>query len=81
LAKAREGAPGCFPELTVYKTQNLDAQDLALAGDKRFGTTSQYFRLSSLVTIGTSEFNLYSLLYMETPGYIIHPIQRSFSPD
>jgi general secretion pathway protein K len=81
LAKNREAAPGCFPELAAYKTQNLDANDLALAGDKRFGTTSQYFRLSSLVTIGTTEFNLYSLLYMETPGYLIHPIQRSFSPD
>jgi general secretion pathway protein K len=81
LAKNREGAPGCFPELTSYKTQNLDTNDLQLAGDKRFGTTSQYFRLTSLVTIGSTEFNLYSLLYMENPGYLIHPIQRSFSPD
>jgi general secretion pathway protein K len=81
LAKNREAAPGCFPDLTSYKTQNLDANDLQLAGDKRFGTTSQYFRLSSLVTIGSTEFNLYSLLYMENPGYLIHPIQRSFSPD
>jgi general secretion pathway protein K len=81
LAKNREGAPGCFPELTSYKTQNLDANDLQLAGDKRFGTTSQYFRLTSLVTIGSTEFNLYSLLYMETQGYLIHPVQRSFSPD
>jgi general secretion pathway protein K len=81
LAKNREAAPGCFPDLTSYKTQNLDANDLQLAGDKRFGTTSQYFRLTSLVTIGSTEFNLYSLLYMENPGYLIHPIQRSFSPD
>jgi general secretion pathway protein K len=81
LAKNRETAPGCFPELTSYTSQNLDANDLQLAGSKRFGTTSQYFRLNSLVTIGTSEFNLYSLLYMESPGYYIHPVQRSFSPD
>ena len=81
LAKNREAAPGCFPDLTSYKTQNLDANDLQLAGDKRFGTTSQYFRLTSLVTIGSTEFNLYSLLYMENPGYLVHPVQRSFSPD
>jgi general secretion pathway protein K len=81
LTKNRESAPGCFPDLNSYKTQNLDANDLQLAGGTRFGTTSQYFRLTSLVTIGTTEFNLYSLLYMDTQGYFIHPIQRSFSPD
>jgi general secretion pathway protein K len=81
LAKNRETAPGCFPELNSYTTQNLDANDLQLAGSKRFGTTSNYFRLNSLVTIGTSEFNLYSLLYMDAQGYYVHPVQRSFSPD
>jgi general secretion pathway protein K len=81
LAKNRESAPGCFPDLNSYKTQNLDPKDLQLAGDKRFGTTSQYFRLTSLVTIGTAEFNLYSLLNMDPQGYFIHPVQRSFSPD
>jgi general secretion pathway protein K len=80
LAKNRESAPGCFPDLNTYKA-GMVGNDLQLAGANRFGTTSQYFRLSSLVTIGTSEFNLYSLLYMETPGYVIHPVQRSFSPD
>ena len=80
LAKNREGAPGCFPDLNTYKA-GFVGNDLQLAGDQRFGTTSQYFRLSSLVTIGSTEFNLYSLLYMETPGYLIHPVQRSFSPD
>jgi general secretion pathway protein K len=81
LAKNRETAPGCFPELNSYTSQNLDASDLQLAGAKRFGTSSHYFRLNSLVTIGTSEFNLYSLLYMEDGSYYIHPVQRSFSPD
>jgi general secretion pathway protein K len=82
LTKNRESAPGCFPDLNSYKTQNLDANDLQLAGSTRFVTTSKYFRLSSLVTIGTTEFNLYSLLYMNPQeGYLIHPVQRSFSPD
>jgi general secretion pathway protein K len=81
LAKNRETAPGCFPDLNTYTKQNLEPNDLTLAGSARFVTTSHYFRLSSLVTIGTSEFNLYSLLYMEPQTYFIHPIQRSFSPD
>ena len=80
LEKNREGAPGCFPDLNTYKA-GFVGNDLQLAGAQRFGTTSQYFRLSSLVTIGSAEFNLYSLLYMESPGYLIHPVQRSFTPD
>jgi len=79
LEKNREGAAGCFPDLNTYK-QNLDANDQKLAGDK-FVQTSQYFRLSSLVTIGTTEFNLYSLLFMDQQGNYIHPVERSFSPD
>lgn len=81
LAKNRENPAACFPDLKSYTQQILDANDLQLAGSGRFVTTSSYFRLSSLVTIGTTEFNLYSLLYMESPAYLIHPVQRSFSPD
>jgi hypothetical protein len=45
-----------------------------------FGTTSQYFRLTSFITIGSAEFNLYSLLYQDGTG-AVRPIQRSFTPD
>ncbi len=44
------------------------------------GQSTNYFRLTSDVTIGSTEFNLYSLLYMDT-GYAVRPIQRSFTPD
>jgi general secretion pathway protein K len=44
------------------------------------GQTSNYFRLTSVITIGSTEFNLYSLLYMDTT-YAVRPIQRSFTPD
>ena len=44
------------------------------------GQSSNYFRLSSVVTIGSTEINLYSLLYMD-PTYMLRPIQRSFTPD
>jgi general secretion pathway protein K len=80
LAKARDSAGACFPDKNTYTHQNLDANDLQLAGD-RFVTTSSYFRLSSLITIGTTEFNLYSLLYVDGQGHYVHPVQRSFSPD
>jgi general secretion pathway protein K len=80
LAKQREATPGCFPDMNAYKA-GFAGNDQQLAGSNRFGTTSTYFRLSSLVTIGTTEFNLYSLLYMNPTGYVISPVQRSFSPD
>ena len=40
----------------------------------------QYFRLTSFITIGSTEFNLYSLLYQDRTG-AVRPIQRSFTPD
>jgi general secretion pathway protein K len=80
LAKNRADANGCFPTMAALGPTFADPAKLAAAASF-FVTNSQYFRLSSLVTIGTAEFNLYSLLLMDTQGYFIHPIQRSFSPD
>jgi general secretion pathway protein K len=79
LAKNRANAPGCFPSKTDL-ANTFDPQTLGQI-QGRLQQTSQYFRLQSLVTIGTAEFNLYSLLYMDSQGYFLHPIQRSFSPD
>ncbi len=84
LAKNRSnaGAGGlCFPSMSDYGKSFSDQTKFSAAQTLYFGTSSNYFRLSSLVTIGTAEFNLYSLLYMDAQGYFIHPIQRSFSPD
>jgi general secretion pathway protein K len=81
LQKNRASAPGCFPALNDYGA-TFGADKKAFSnGTTRFKTSSSYFRLSSLVTIGSSEFNLYSLLYLDGQGYFVHPIQRSFSPD
>ena len=80
LQKNRSTAPGCFPTVQEYQASFSD-QTKYTASQARFKTTSKYFRLSSLVTIGTAEFNLYSLLYLDSNGYFIHPIQRIFSPD
>lgn len=80
LAKSREAVQGsCFPDMNTYKTVFDPKQWQQVQG--MFGVLSSYFRLSSLVTIGTTEFNLYSLLYMDGQGYYVHPVQRSFSPD
>jgi len=47
----------------------------------KFGQTSNYFRLTSVVSIGSTEFNLYSLLYQDQQAQMVRPIQRSFTPD
>jgi general secretion pathway protein K len=46
----------------------------------RFQETSNYFRLSSHIMIGNTEFNLYSLLYQDDQG-AVRPILRSYTPD
>jgi general secretion pathway protein K len=79
--KNRASAPGCFPGTNEYQA-TLGGNGAANGNvSGKFKTTSNYFRLSSLVTIGTTEFNLYSLLFMDANGPLIHPIQRSFSAD
>jgi general secretion pathway protein K len=45
------------------------------------GVTSSYFGLTSLVTIGSTEFNLYSLLYQDGQLRMVRPVQRSFTPE
>ena len=46
----------------------------------QFATNSSYFRLTSFVTIGSTEFNLYSLLYQDATGSV-RPLLRSYTPD
>lgn len=59
LALLRKGK--CFPTLDIMKAQNAaEFDDIS----KQIGvaTNSQYFRLTSLISIGTSQFALYSFL-------------------
>ena len=81
LLKNRQTAPGCFPDTNSYGASFGDATKFGKVQAQLLQTTSSYFRLSSLVTIGSAEFNLYSLLYLDGNGYFVYPIQRSFSPD
>jgi general secretion pathway protein K len=77
---------GCFPTLQNFSAAmgppkpNGLPQTNAPSAMNMFGMTSAYFRLTSFITIGSAEFNLYSLLYRDATG-AVRPIQRSFTPD
>jgi general secretion pathway protein K len=66
---------GCFPDMTTFKNVIGAQAAAALAG--RYTDNSSYFRLTTRVTLGTSEFTLYSLLMVGQGGKIT-PLLRSF---
>ena len=68
-------SPNVVPNVVPNGGQNA-GQNVA----QYFGQSSNYFRLTSFITIGSTEFNLYSLLYQDTNG-MVRPIQRSFTSD
>jgi len=71
LANGRKS--GCFPDQNSF-TNILGKSAATLRG--RYGTSSQYFRLTTRVTLGTTEFTLYSLLYRNSGK--VTPMLRSF---
>ena len=67
---------GCFPDATTFG--NILGGPTAIAKlTGQYGTKSQYFRLTTRVTLGTTEFTLYSLL-VRSGGGKITPLLRSF---
>jgi general secretion pathway protein K len=72
LANGRK--TGCFPDAQSFGNI-LGAQHTTMA--KYYGTQSDYFRLTTRVTLGTTEFTLYSLLYRGNGGKVT-PMLRSF---
>ena len=73
LASGRKS--GCFPDMDAFRN-TVGAKNIgAITG--RYGQTSQYFRLTTHVTLGTTEFTLYSLLLRSNGGKIT-PLLRSF---
>jgi len=71
----------CFPTKQLYQTSfggNMTRWNDQVS--YRVGQTSQYFRLTSIVTIGTADFALYSLLQREPSGRV-RVLMRSFTPD
>jgi general secretion pathway protein K len=79
LAKNRASAGGCFPKLADYKA-SFDGTAFAQASSL-LGQDSIYFRLTSFVTIGSAEFNLYSLLLQDSGTGNARAILRSYTPD
>jgi len=75
LDKSRQSA--CFPGKQVF-LGTLSEADRQIVG-ARIEETSKYFRLTSIVTVGNTQFALYSLLYRN--GGQVRPIMRSFSSD
>jgi general secretion pathway protein K len=77
---------GCFPTLANYQAalgspRTSGAPQTGGASTiSKFGQNSIYFRLASFITIGSTQFSLYSLLYRDATG-AVRPIQRSFTPD
>ena len=63
---------GCFPDPTAFR--NVLGKS---AGEVSFVTNSSYFRLTTRITLGTTEFTLYSLL-MRGNGGKVTPLLRSF---
>ena len=96
LQKSRESAGACFPSLQEYQQAFQAAtpakpplttpgspttpQGQSAESGAQFATNSSYFRLTSFVTIGSTEFNLYSLLYQDATGSV-RPLLRSYTPD
>ncbi len=79
LQKNRQSANACFPKLSDYQAAFESAAQYS-AAQSLFAETSPYFRLTSFITIGSAEFNLYSLLLQDGTGNV-RPILRSYTAD
>jgi general secretion pathway protein K len=73
LASGRK--TGCFPDLNAFRNVVGPKGLAALTG--KFDSKSQYFQLTTRITLGTTEFTLYSLLVRGNGGKIT-PLLRSF---
>jgi len=77
LATRRQS--GCFPTLDEFNNALTKEQKSQLASNTPIADSTHYFRLWSRVTIGTSQFSLYSLLLRD--GAQIRPILRTFGTE
>ena len=68
---------GCFPDTATFA--NVLGPKSAQTVVGRYTDTSSYFRLTTRVTLGTTEFTLYSLLWRnQTGGNKVTPLLRTF---
>jgi general secretion pathway protein K len=67
---------GCFPEPQAFTNILSGLPGKPAAASIPWTTTSSYFRLTTHVTLGTTEFTLYSLLYQANGK--VTPLLRTF---
>jgi len=68
----------CFPDKAAYLSSVASTHHAYV--EQHVGTDSQYFRLRTWITIGTTRFTLYSLLNQDAGGQI-RPILRTFGTE
>jgi general secretion pathway protein K len=67
----------CFPSRQDYESGLSNDEKQELVQGKVIDQTSSYFRSTIWVTIGTTQFTLYSLLYRSGNNGLVRPILRS----
>jgi general secretion pathway protein K len=67
----------CFPNKQDYESGLSADEKQELVAGKVIDQTSSYFRSTIWVTIGTTQFTLYSLLYRSGNNGLVRPILRS----
>ena len=67
----------CFPTKQDYESGLSATEKEELVTGKVIDQTSSYFRSTIWVTIGTTQFTLYSLLYRSGNNGLVRPILRS----
>jgi general secretion pathway protein K len=75
---AQRQQTACYPDQDSYLSTIAAAQKTYVL--KAIGTTSQYFRVRTWITIGTTRFTLYSLLNLQGTGQI-RPVLRTFGTE
>lgn len=68
----------CHPSLQEFKSALSAEEQQELIQGNVVAETSSYFRSTVWVTIGTTQFTLYSLLYRNSRTNQVRPILRSF---
>ncbi len=74
---AQRQQSSCYPDTVAYLSGISAAQKAYV--QNHIGTSSQYFRLRTWITIGTTRFTLYSLISQS--GGQIRPVLRTFGTE
>lgn len=82
---ARRQQEGCFPTQAEFQSSFSSQTSSSGTGSSngsgvQLAQTSQYFRLRSVITIGTARFSLYSLLDRDLAGQV-HVVLRTFGTE